>query len=262
MTCSPLSVIPPSHSKPALSHPSRHPGSFGDCWTFALYPQWDWCSPTLPSSGAACSELTSTTTFLVLGLLAVALSLARPRDQWAPLPGRCGALDPASFAGIRPDAGGSAAGRTGACTLTRPQPRHASRRWTGSEPKSTSLRSSVSPVATFQSFLLLCGYVIVFLLVRELTWRFADRRWLAIWPIVAIGALEAALGLCQNFGRGRGPSSVGDIRQPQPLRGLPGDGAAVCGGVPRGALAAHALARSTRPWLRRSRLAACGRWRD
>ena len=61
---------------------------------------------------------------------------------------------------------------------------------------------SVAPIATFQSFLLVCGYVIIFLLVRELTWRFDDRRWLAIWPIVAIGALEAGLGLCQNFGRG------------------------------------------------------------
>jgi O-antigen ligase len=61
---------------------------------------------------------------------------------------------------------------------------------------------SVSPAATFQHFLLLCGYTIVFLLVRELTWRFEDRRWLAMAPIVAIGALEAALGLCQNFGGG------------------------------------------------------------
>jgi hypothetical protein len=61
---------------------------------------------------------------------------------------------------------------------------------------------SVSPAATFQSFVLVCGYLIVFLLVRELTWRFADNCWLAIWPIVAIGALEAGLGLCQNFGSG------------------------------------------------------------
>jgi putative inorganic carbon (HCO3(-)) transporter len=59
---------------------------------------------------------------------------------------------------------------------------------------------SVSPAATFQSFLLVCGYLIIFLLVRELTWRFDDSCWLAIWPIVAIGALEAGLGLCQYFG--------------------------------------------------------------
>jgi O-antigen ligase len=59
---------------------------------------------------------------------------------------------------------------------------------------------SVSPAATFQSFLLVCGYLIIFLLVRELTWRFDDSCWLAIWPMVAIGALEAGLGLCQYFG--------------------------------------------------------------
>jgi len=107
---------------------------------------------------------------------------------------------------------------------------------------------SVSPAATFQRFLLVCGYVVIFLLVRELTWRFtampqsrrpgvepgfsparaalkggatearaalpaklgqvpggattSETGWLAIWPIIAIGALEAALGLCQNFGGG------------------------------------------------------------
>jgi O-antigen ligase len=59
---------------------------------------------------------------------------------------------------------------------------------------------SVSPTATFQSFLLVCGYVIVFLLVRELMARFEDHRWLAIWPIVIIGALEAGLGLWQHLG--------------------------------------------------------------
>jgi len=59
---------------------------------------------------------------------------------------------------------------------------------------------SVSSAATFQSFLLVCGYVIVFLLVRELMCRSEDRRWLAVWPIVIVGALEAGLGLWQHFG--------------------------------------------------------------
>jgi O-antigen ligase len=137
---------------------------------------------------------------LVLGLLAVVLSLARPRDQWAPLPGRVvrwslallpayilmqvvplpvalvSVISPVRTASIPP-----------AALIGRP---------------ANFLTLSVSPIATFQSFLLVCGYVIVFLLVRELTWRFADRRWLTIWPIVAIGALEAGLGLSQNFGRG------------------------------------------------------------
>jgi O-antigen ligase len=61
---------------------------------------------------------------------------------------------------------------------------------------------SVSPAATFQHFLLVCGYVVIFLLLRELTWSFENRFWLATWPIVAIATLEAVLGLCQNFGGG------------------------------------------------------------
>jgi O-antigen ligase len=60
---------------------------------------------------------------------------------------------------------------------------------------------SASPTATFQSFLLVCGYLLVFLLVRALGRRLWDRRWLAVWPIVAIAALEGGLGLWQNFGR-------------------------------------------------------------
>ncbi len=58
---------------------------------------------------------------------------------------------------------------------------------------------SVVPAGTFQYFLLVCGYLIIFLLVRELTWRFEASRWLAIWPVIGIGALEAGLGLWQYF---------------------------------------------------------------
>ena len=137
---------------------------------------------------------------LVLGLLAVALSLARPRRQWAPLPGRVLrwglALLPAYV-----------------LMQVAPLPVHLARvlspARTASMPPAALIGRpanfvtlSVSPVATMQSFLLVCGYVIVFLLMRDLTWRFVDKRWLAVWPIVAIGALEAALGLFQNFGRG------------------------------------------------------------
>ena len=59
---------------------------------------------------------------------------------------------------------------------------------------------SASPARTFQYFLLVCGYIMVFVLARELVWRFEQRRWLAIGPIVAIGAVEAVLGLWQYFG--------------------------------------------------------------
>jgi hypothetical protein len=68
---------------------------------------------------------------------------------------------------------------------------------------------SVFPAGTFQQFLLVCGYVAVFPLVREPMWSFADRPWLVAAPVVAIAALEAALGVAQyfggaDFGSGRG----------------------------------------------------------
>ena len=135
---------------------------------------------------------------LVLGLLAMILSLGRARDEWAPLPGGVVrwtvALLPAyvliqvvplpvSLVRVL-----SPARAEGVAALE----------LIGAKVNFASL--SVSPAATFQSFLLVCGYLIIFLLVRELTWRFDDSCWLAIWPIVAIGALEAGLGLCQYFG--------------------------------------------------------------
>jgi len=137
---------------------------------------------------------------LALGLLGIMLSLARARDQWAPLPGRVVrwtlALLPAYILMqvvplpvylVRMLSPARTAAMPPAALIGRP---------------ANFAPLSVSPIATFQSFLLVCGYLIVFLLVREVTWRVADKRWLAIWPIVAIGALEAGLGLSQNFGRG------------------------------------------------------------
>jgi O-antigen ligase len=59
---------------------------------------------------------------------------------------------------------------------------------------------SVFPAGTFQCFLLVCAYLVVFLLGRELTWHFRESRWLLIWPILGIGAVEAGLGLWQYFG--------------------------------------------------------------
>ena len=56
---------------------------------------------------------------LVLGLLAVALSLRHERNRrTAPWP--CGSLDPGSFARLRLGAGRPAAGRAGAGALTCP----------------------------------------------------------------------------------------------------------------------------------------------
>jgi O-antigen ligase len=59
---------------------------------------------------------------------------------------------------------------------------------------------SAFPAGTFQYFLLVCSYVAIFLLVCILLRRFEDWRWLAIWPVIGIAALEAALGLWQYLG--------------------------------------------------------------
>lgn len=59
---------------------------------------------------------------------------------------------------------------------------------------------SVLPAGTFQYFLLVSGYIAIFLLAATLTRHFGHRRWLMIWPILGIAALEAGLGLWQHFG--------------------------------------------------------------
>ncbi len=113
---------------------------------------------------------------LVLGLLATLLSLGRSRDEWSPLPGRVllRVLSPARAEAM--DALGPVGAKVSFASL------------------------SVFPAGTFQYFLLVCAFLVTFLLVRELTWHFRDRCWLVIWPILGIGALEAGLGLWQYFG--------------------------------------------------------------
>jgi len=63
---------------------------------------------------------------------------------------------------------------------------------------------SVFPAGTLQHLLLICGYVAVFLLVRELMWFFSDRPWLLALPLVGIATWQAVLGMTQYW-------SLGDI---------------------------------------------------
>jgi hypothetical protein len=57
----------------------------------------------------------------------------------------------------------------------------------------------VFPAGTFQYFLLVCSYMVIFLVACSLTWRFRDRRWLMVSPLIGIATLEAGLGLWQHF---------------------------------------------------------------
>ena len=130
---------------------------------------------------------------LALGVLAMGFSVVRGRHTWAPAPSRlvswCLALLPAYV-------------------LMQAVPLPVALVRVLSPPRAEALAAlarigppvhfatlSVSPAATFQSFLLVCGYVTIFLLLREITWHFDRRGWLAMWSIVAVGALEAVLVL-------------------------------------------------------------------
>jgi O-antigen ligase len=58
---------------------------------------------------------------------------------------------------------------------------------------------SAEPALTVEHFMRLGGYLLVFLLVRSLAWHWDDRPWLPALPLIAIAALEAALGLFQSY---------------------------------------------------------------
>jgi len=57
---------------------------------------------------------------------------------------------------------------------------------------------SVVPSETLSHFLRIAAYMVVFLLVREITWRISHRPWTLVFPIIFVGALEAGLGLLQQ----------------------------------------------------------------
>jgi O-antigen ligase len=66
--------------------------------------------------------------------------------------------------------------------------------------------SEYIPLSTFPALTLMewthwAGYILLFLIVRELAWRYSATRapWVAVLPLVVVGCLEAALGLTQAF---------------------------------------------------------------
>ncbi|HSB13681.1 MAG TPA: O-antigen ligase family protein [Bryobacteraceae bacterium] len=56
---------------------------------------------------------------------------------------------------------------------------------------------SVVPPVTLRHGVTLAGLLVVLLLVRELAWRWPERRWTLASPFVFVAALEAALGIAQ-----------------------------------------------------------------
>jgi len=58
---------------------------------------------------------------------------------------------------------------------------------------------SVEPYATAEALLTLAAYVVVFLLVRELTLRLNRFPWALIWPLIVVVSLEAVIGFLQSY---------------------------------------------------------------
>ena len=56
---------------------------------------------------------------------------------------------------------------------------------------------SVMPPAALAQLFRIIAYIAVFLLIRELTWRFLRMRWAIAVPLLIVGTLEAALGMIQ-----------------------------------------------------------------
>jgi O-antigen ligase len=61
---------------------------------------------------------------------------------------------------------------------------------------------TTAPAATVEHWMRLGGYLLVFLLVRDLSWRLSDSPWLPALPLVVLATLEAALGLLQSYSPG------------------------------------------------------------
>src|SRR5262249_32717457 len=73
-------------------------------------------------------------------------------------------------------------------------------------PAQTTVSISVLPEATMRGLLLICGYILLFLLVRDMGWQFSERSWRLSAPILVVGASEALLGLAQAS-NGQNPDS-------------------------------------------------------
>jgi O-antigen ligase len=57
---------------------------------------------------------------------------------------------------------------------------------------------STTPALSLEHLARIAGYLLVFLLIRELTWQLTGYPWLPALPLVVIAALQGALGLFQD----------------------------------------------------------------
>ncbi len=65
--------------------------------------------------------------------------------------------------------------------------------------RTQTLTLTATPYETAEYLLTLSGYALLVLFIRNLTLRLRGAAWLAIWPLLAVSGLEAALGCYQAF---------------------------------------------------------------
>lgn len=82
----------------------------------------------------------------------------------------------------------------------------------GAAPRYTGL--SVAPEPTTEYVLTIVGCTLIFLLVRDLALRTREAPWIVSWPLLAIGALEAVLGIYQSNLMGQQSRASGTYASP------------------------------------------------
>jgi len=78
------------------------------------------------------------------------------------------------------------------------------------------------PPGTYWELLRLAGSILIFLIVRELMWRFSDRRtpWIVAAPFVFASILEAILGIAQFYSGAAGSGAHGTYASRDHFAGL------------------------------------------
>jgi O-antigen ligase len=75
------------------------------------------------------------------------------------------------------------------------------------------------PMALYWSFTLL-SYIATFFLVRELAWRFIERPWITVVPLIALGFVEGIFGMIQALSGGANALADGTFTNPDHFSGM------------------------------------------
>ncbi|MGD0500608.1 MAG: O-antigen ligase family protein [Bryobacteraceae bacterium] len=79
---------------------------------------------------------------------------------------------------------------------------------------------SAAPYVSAQWALTLAGFLVVFLIVRDLAARLRHHPWAALWPLLIVVGLEALLGFYQSYGGGGTSEATGTYNSRDHFAGL------------------------------------------